>query len=78
MIELARYHRLRPLGLSSATLLDDGRLEVTFKRFSVETGKEEVEPERSIITFADLEKKLAEMRIEEEVIQEFLTLKPRG
>lgn len=77
MIELSRYHRLKPRGLASAVVREDGSLEVVFKRFSVEDATE-MEPERSIITFEDLEKRLAEIDTEKQVIIEFLNLRPRG
>lgn len=77
MIEINRYIRVKPNGLSwaEATADQGGGLYVYFKRFDVETGKE-IESERSFLKFEDLEAKLAEIEKQLPVIHEFLRLKP--
>lgn len=78
MIELLRYHRLKPRGLASARAVDPligtpGVL-VEFKRFSPEDAGE-IEPEQSVVTVASLQERLAEIVKEREVILEFLSIK---
>lgn len=75
MIELVRYARVKPQGLASSRVLEDGTVCVEFKRFDVENGKE-VEPERSILTFLEIETRLAEIIAERAVVEELLALKP--
>jgi len=79
MIEINRYIRVKPHGLSwaEATADQGGGLYVYFKRFDVETGKE-IESERSFLKFEDLEAKLAEMEKQGLAIRELLRLKPAG
>lgn len=77
MIELIRYARLKPKGVTSATLTADGLVSVKFKRFDVQTG-EEIPSEESLITFEDLEVRLAELHTELEVVKELLDLKPKA
>jgi hypothetical protein len=77
MIEINRYIRVKPGGLSwgEATADQGGGLYVYFKRFDVENGKE-IEPERSFLKFEDLEARLAEMEKQSVAIRELLLLKP--
>lgn len=77
MIELLRYARLKSHGVVSATVIDPNTLQVSFKRFSVEIPNKEETPEVSDVTFPDLETRLAELKIELEVVQELLALKPQ-
>jgi uncharacterized radical SAM superfamily protein len=76
MIELLRYARLKPEGVVSAQVTPNGTIQVEFKRFSVENGKE-IEPEQCAITFEELETRLDEARKELGVIEELLALKPK-
>lgn len=76
MIELLRYARLKPEGVVSAQLMPDGTVQVEFKRFSVENGKE-IEPEQCALTFEELEARLDETKKELGVIEELLALKPK-
>jgi len=73
MIELIRYHRVKPQGLVSARN-ENGLVAVEFKRFNVENGREE-DPERCLLTFGELEKRLVELTAETEVVLELLRLK---
>ena len=74
MIELTRYHRLKPKGLASASLDEPGMVCVTFKRFDVETGME-IPPEQSLLSFYELEHRQDVLKMELEVVQELLGLK---
>lgn len=79
MIELLRYarHKNHPKAPVSATVDPDGvTIRITFKRFDVGTA-DEIPPEESLLTFKDLEDRLAETKIEMEVLHELLALKPR-
>lgn len=75
MIEFSRYLRLKPKGLVSSDVFDQDGINVTFKRFDVETG-EELDPERSFLTWEELQKKLAEVEAAAVVIRELLEKKP--
>lgn len=76
MIELLRYARLKSKArrLVSAKADPDGTVTVCFKRFSVETGEEEGEPETCILTKNQLRDRLAEIEIELSVVKELLDL----
>jgi hypothetical protein len=78
MIEIDRWIRLKPEDLCTVepTDADGGGVFVNFKRFSVENGKE-LPPERSFLTFKDLEEKLAEIERQAPILKEFLGLKPK-
>lgn len=82
MIELLRYARLKPDGLTSVEVNTgpgyNGELGVAvkFKRFSVENGREET-PEESFVTFDELEKRQAELQIELGAVKDLLALKSR-
>jgi hypothetical protein len=77
MIELNRYVRVKPAGLSWAevTREDGGGLNIHFKRFDVENGRE-IEPEKSFVAWKELEEKQAELEKQIVAIREFLALKP--
>jgi hypothetical protein len=78
MIEINRWIRVKPQGLcwaERATDNGDEGVYVYFKRFDVENGKV-LDPERSFLTFKDLEEKLAESERQAPVIKELLGLKP--
>lgn len=75
MIEFSRYLRLKPRGLVGTEGVSAEGLTVTFKRFDVENG-EEVDPERSFLTWEELEKKLADVEAAAVVIRELLSKKP--
>lgn len=76
MIELNRYARVKPEGLVVAKAVDSVGLNVYFKRFDVENGKE-IEPEISYLRFAELEDKLAELKRQQLVVEELLVLRPK-
>lgn len=75
MIEFSRYLRLKPKGLVGTEPPQTDGITVVFKRFDVESG-EEVEPERSFMTWDELEKKLSEVEAAALVIRELLSEKP--
>lgn len=77
MIELLRYARLKPYGVVSTTVIDPTTIQVSFKRFSPEMPNKEETPEISDVQFYDLEQRLVELKIELEVVQELLALKPK-
>lgn len=74
MIELGRYTRLKPEGFAVAVLVEGG-MEVRFKRFDVENGKE-LPPEVSFLTFEEIEAKLKEYEAHVLVLRELAGLKP--
>lgn len=77
MIELERYARDKSEGLVKSYLNSEGLVVVDFKRFNVSNGREE-SPERYLLTFTELEKRLADLKAETEVVHELLALKPNG
>lgn len=82
MIELQRYAREHADGFASAELcqaptsLPPMGVMIKFKRFDVSRGHE-LDPEISVVTFQDLEARLAENEKEQAVIRELLALKPK-
>lgn len=75
MIELNRYARVKPAGLVRAEPTEDGGgLNVFFKRFDVETGRE-IDPETSFMAWAEMEDKLREVVSQEAVLRELLSLR---
>lgn len=79
MIEINRFIRVRPEGLARAVPTDDegGGLYVYFKRFDVENGRE-IEPERSFVSWADMEARLAECDAHAGVLRELIALRKRA
>jgi len=79
MIELNRYVRVKPDGLAKAVPTDDdgGGIYVYFKRFDVENGRE-IEPERSFLSWADIERHLAECEAHAAVLREFMALRAKA
>ena len=77
MIELNRFIRLKPDGLTrvEATAKEGGGVNVYFKRFDVETGKE-IEPETSFLSFSEIDLKVEEMERHLAALREFSRLKP--
>lgn len=72
MIELSRYRRVKRDNLVWAELSGEG-VNVKFKRFDVESGKE-LDPEVSYVSFAEMQAKLSEMENNMEVLKELLNL----
>lgn len=77
MIEFRRYARNKSQGLVSAYAVGEGQVQVDFKRFDPENGKE-VDPEVCLVTFEELEAKQAELVLALAVVKELLKLKPPG
>ena len=79
MIEIGRYVRVKPQGLARAepTADEGGGLYVYFKRFDVENGRE-VEPERSFLSWSEMESHLARCEADAGALRELLALRPRA
>lgn len=77
MIEINRFIRLRPHGLVRLEVVpgDGSGVNVFFKRFDVETGRE-IEPEVSFLTFSEIDAKLSEMERHVAVLRELSALRP--
>ena len=76
MIEFSRYARCKPQGLVKAVLDGDG-IFVDFKMFDPENGKERPEPERSRLTFQEIEREIDKLELGLSILKEFIKLKPQ-
>lgn len=75
MIELGRYARVKPDGLVSVVEPSETGIEVHFKRFDPENGKE-VSPEISKLTFTEIEEEIRKHEIGLVVLRELIGHRP--
>lgn len=77
MIDFERYNRLQPKGFTQVIKGPDDIYWLTFKRFSVEDGKE-ISPERQAVNIEDLtierERTLGALRAIDSVLEEIAAL----
>jgi len=71
MIDLKRYHRLKPEGLCWVEKAKDSDFVVLFKRFDNENGKE-ITPEPQYVTIENLKKDKQELTIQLDALNSIL------